>query len=96
MNFAPRICPVCADNLTITRLDCRTCDTSLTGSFAFALERNTNLVGYAVRACRFDLGFDYIDKFPDLIRSVTRQDVRRVAEKHLHPERVVIVSAGAG
>jgi zinc protease len=68
----------------------------LTGSFAFALERNTNLVGYAVRARRFKLGFDYIDKFPDLIRSVTREDVRRVAEKHLHPDRVVIVSAGAG
>lgn len=68
----------------------------LTGSFAFALERNTNLVGYAIRARRFDLGFDYIDRFPDLIRSVTRQDVRRVAAKHLHPKRVVIVSAGAG
>ena len=68
----------------------------LTGSFAFALERNTNLVAYAIRACRFELGFDYIDEYPDLIRSVTRRDVRRVAEKHLDPKRVVIVSAGAG
>jgi len=68
----------------------------LTGSFAFALERNTNLVGYAVRACRFDLGFDYIDKYPDLIRSVTREDVRRVAHEHLDPGRVLVVSAGAG
>jgi zinc protease len=68
----------------------------LTGSFAFALERNSNLLSYAVRARRFDLGFDYIDKYPDLIRSITREDVRRVAEKHLDPDRFFVVSAGAG
>lgn len=68
----------------------------LTGSFVFGLERNTNLARYAVRTKRFDLGFDYLKRFPDLIRSVTREDVRRVAQTHLHPDRVVIVSAGAG
>ena len=41
-------------------------------------------------------GFDYINKYPGLIRSITRKDVRRVAEKHLDPERVIVVSAGAG
>jgi zinc protease len=66
----------------------------LTGSFVFGLERNTNLVSYAVRAKRFELGFEHIYQYPDLIRSVTREDVRRVARDWLHPERVVVVSAG--
>lgn len=68
----------------------------LTGSFVFALERNNNLASYAIRAKRFGLGFDFLRRYPDLIRSVTRDDVRAAAEKHLHPDRLVVVSAGAG
>ena len=68
----------------------------LTGSYIFAFERNTQLARYAVRAKRFDLGFDHVRKYPDLIRSVTRADVLRVAQQHLHPENMVRISAGAG
>ena len=67
----------------------------LTGSFVWQLERNAALARYAIRAKLYDLGFDYIHRYPDLIRGVTRQDVRRVAREHLHPDRVAIVSAGA-
>lgn len=67
----------------------------LTGSFVFALERNSNLASFAIRARRFQLGFDFVERYPDLIRSVTVEDVREVAEKHLHPDRLAIVSAGA-
>jgi zinc protease len=67
----------------------------LTGSFVFALERNTNLAGYAIRARRFELGFDYLHRYPDIIRSVTREQVRAAAESRLDPDRLVIVSAGA-
>ena len=68
----------------------------LTGSYVFAFERNIQLVRYGIRARRFDLGFDHIREYPELIRSVTREDVLRVAEQHLRPERMVRVSAGAG
>jgi zinc protease len=67
----------------------------LTGSFVWQLERNAALARYAIRAKLYDLGFDYIDRYPKLIRSVTRDDVRRVAREHLDPDRVVVVSAGA-
>jgi zinc protease len=67
----------------------------LTGSYVFAFERNTQLARYAVRAKRFDLGFDHIERYPDLIRSVTRDDVQRVAQEYLRPEHMVRVSAGA-
>jgi len=67
----------------------------LTGSFVFALERNSNLAGYAVRARRFDLGFDFIARYPDIIRAITPEQVREAAEKYLHPDRLAVISAGA-
>ncbi len=68
----------------------------LTGSFALGLERNANLLQFAHLVHKFDLGADYIERYPDLIRAVTPADVQRVAQAHLRPDRVAIVSAGAG
>lgn len=67
----------------------------LTGSFVFALERNSNLAAYAIRAKRFELGFDFLQRYPDIVRSITGEQVRAAAERHLHPERMLVVSAGA-
>lgn len=67
----------------------------LAGSFVLGLERNVSLVGFAIRAKRYGLGFDYLQEFPRLVRAVRANDVREVAAKHLHPDRVVVVSAGA-
>jgi zinc protease len=67
----------------------------LTGSFVFGLERNSNLAAYAIRARRFGLGFDFLQHYPDIIRAVTAEQVREAAERHLHPDRLVVVSAGA-
>ena len=67
----------------------------LTGSYVFGLERNSNLVGYAVRAKRYGLGYDFIHRYPELVTAVTRDDVRHVARTHLHPDNLIVVSAGA-
>ena len=67
----------------------------LTGSFVFALERNSNLAAYAIRARRFELGFDFVQRYPDLVRAVTAEQVREAAERHLHPDRLAVISAGA-
>ncbi|GDY01328.1 hypothetical protein LBMAG49_06570 [Planctomycetota bacterium] len=67
----------------------------LTGSFVFAFERNSNLAAYAIRAKRFQLGFDYLHRYPQIIRSITREQVQQSAVQHLHPEAMICVSAGA-
>ncbi|GAB4144366.1 MAG: hypothetical protein Fur0037_12150 [Planctomycetota bacterium] len=67
----------------------------LTGSFVFGLERNINLAAYAIRARRFDLGFDHVRRYPDLVRAVTAEQVREVARRHLVPSAMIRVSAGA-
>lgn len=67
----------------------------LTGSFVFALERNSNLAAYAIRARRFGLGFDFIHRYPGIVREITAEQVREAAERHLHPDRLAVISAGA-
>jgi zinc protease len=67
----------------------------LTGSFVFGLERNSNLAAYAIRARRFGLGFDFIQRYPDLVRAITAEQLREGAERHLHPDKLVVISAGA-
>jgi zinc protease len=67
----------------------------LTGSYVFGLERNGNLAAYAIRARRFGLGYDFLQRYPDIIRAITVEQVREAAERHLHPDKLVVVSAGA-
>lgn len=37
------------------------------------------------------MGLDFPDRFPDLIRQVSREDVTRVARAHLHLEKLIVV-----
>jgi zinc protease len=67
----------------------------LVGSHVLGLERNAQLLRYVVRCKRFDLGFDYVERFRSAVRAIGAEDVRAVAERHLDPDRVVVVSAGA-
>jgi zinc protease len=39
----------------------------------------------------YGIGLDYPEKYPSLIKSVTKDDILRVANKYLHPERSVLV-----
>jgi zinc protease len=41
-----------------------------------------------------DLGIDYVNRRNDLIRTVTLDDVKRVAQRLLKPERLIVAIAG--
>ena len=66
----------------------------LTGAFVWALERNSNLAGFLIRKERFDLGDDYLERLPRIIRAVSREQVREVANKHLDPDCYHLVTLG--
>ncbi len=66
----------------------------LTGSFVFNFETNAQIAGFLVEAELFGLGFDYLKRFPDLIRSVTVDEVFRVARQYLDPDNLTIVVVG--
>ncbi len=63
----------------------------LIGSFPMRLDTQGKLANFLSQVEYYGLGLDYPEKYPSLIRSVSREDVLRVAKKYLHPEKYVLV-----
>ena len=63
----------------------------LTGSFPLRMDTSAKIAGMLTAIEMYNLGLDYPQKYPSLINAVTREDVRRVAKKYLHPDRMVVV-----
>ena len=40
-------------------------------------------------ARRFGLGYDFLQRYPDIIRAISIEQVREAAERHLHPDKLV-------
>jgi zinc protease len=66
----------------------------LTGSFPMRLETNRRIADFLAVKEFYNLGDDYIEKYPEYINSVTKEDVLRVAQKYLDPENYVLVIVG--
>ena len=66
----------------------------LTGSFALGLETNDDIADFLGQVEYLGLGLDYVDRYPDMIRKVTREDILRVARKYLQPEKLILVVVG--
>lgn len=63
----------------------------LIGSFPMRLDTQGKLANFLTQVEYYGLGLDYPDKYPSLIRAVTRDDVLRVAQKYLHPNNYILV-----
>jgi len=63
----------------------------LTGSFPLRLDNQAKMAGFITQVEYYGLGLDYPEKYPSLIRSVTREEVLRVAKAYLHPDNYVVV-----
>ena len=61
-----------------------------------APETNAGIANAILNMHQFDLGFDYYQKYPQSVTAVTSEAIRMAAEKYLHPDRLVITSAGPG
>ncbi len=66
----------------------------LTGSFVFAFESNSQIARFLLHAEVYGLGFDYAAKYPKHIRSVTIDDVARVAGMYLDSNNYTLVVVG--
>jgi zinc protease len=63
----------------------------LTGSFPRRLDTNRKIADFLVAVEFYDLGLDYVEKYPEYINSVTKEDILRVAKKYLDLENYVLV-----
>ncbi len=66
----------------------------MTGSMVLGLETNDGIAGTLLGIERYDLGLDYIARYPDIIRNISAEDVVNVARKYLSTEDYVVVVAG--
>lgn len=66
----------------------------LTGSFVFRFETAEQVANLLISLERYQLGDDYVAKYPELVRKVTREDVERVAKQYLDPAALTHVEVG--
>ena len=66
------------------------------GRLPLSLESNSGVANSILNLERFNLGLDYLQRYPDLVRSVTASQILQAAQKYIDPERLVIISAGPG
>jgi zinc protease len=64
------------------------------GRLPLQLESNEGVAGALAHIERFGLGLDYYQRFPSLVRGVTRDAILEAARRFLHPDRLVIAVAG--
>ena len=62
----------------------------LTGVLPLALETHDGVASTLLAIEEFDLGLDYLDRYPDIIAAVSREQVREAARSHLDPETLAI------
>jgi len=63
----------------------------LIGSFPLRLDTNRKVANFLAQVEFFGLGLDYLERYPELIRRVTREETLRVAKRYLKPERLITV-----
>ncbi|MDQ3654927.1 MAG: insulinase family protein, partial [Chloroflexota bacterium] len=66
----------------------------LIGSLPLGLESLGGVAGLLLAIEKFGLGLDYLERYPDYIRDLTRDDLLQSAQSYLDPDRLVIGIAG--
>lgn len=81
-------------NETVSERELSDAKAYLTGSFPLRMDTSAKIAGILTAVEIYGLGLDYPERYPALINGVTRQDILRVAKKHIDPKRMVIVVLG--
>jgi zinc protease len=66
----------------------------LTGTLPLRLETNEGIASTLLDMELFQLGDDYVIRYPSLIRSVTKEQIQAAARKYLDPERYAVAIVG--
>jgi len=75
----------------VTREELQAAKDYLTGSFPLRFDSNRRVGAFLTQMEYFGLGMDYMDRYADVIRSVSREDVLRVARSRLQPDKWIVV-----
>jgi zinc protease len=64
------------------------------GRLPFSLETNEGVAGMIGSLELYELGLDYLQRYPALVQSVTRDDILEVAQEFLSAENYALAVAG--
>jgi len=67
---------------------------SYIGSLPLSVESNNGVASAILRMERFGLGLNYLQKFPENIEKISKQDILITAQKYINPKKLAIISAG--
>jgi zinc protease len=70
------------------------CQAYRTGSLPVSLETNSGLAGIITDMELYDLGLDYLQRFPNLIRAITPERIQAAAQKYLSTSQLAVAVAG--
>jgi zinc protease len=66
----------------------------LTGSYPMKFETLSQVAYRIIQAELHGLGLEYLAGYPDRVSAVSIEDLGRVARRHLHPEKMLIIVVG--
>ncbi len=66
----------------------------MTGILPLAFETSDGVAATLLNIEYFDLGLDYLERYPGIINALTLDDLQRAAQTHLDPSRLTIGIAG--
>ena len=64
------------------------------GRLPLSLESNGGVASALLNLERYNLGLDYYQRYPDLIKAITPAEILKTAQHYLHPDRLAIAIAG--
>jgi zinc protease len=67
---------------------------SIVGRMPLQLESNEGVAGALMNIEIHNLGLDYYQRYPGLIRAITAEQILETARRYLHPERLAAAIAG--
>jgi zinc protease len=67
---------------------------SAIGSFKVSLSTNAGLAAALWNAEFYGLGLDYVERYPELVRAVTVEEVNAAIRKYFRPDHLTVVVAG--
>ena len=83
----------CAEPVTESELE--DSKSNYIGRLPLSLESNAGVANSILNLERFDLGLDYLQRYPTMVSAVTPSHILEAAQKYIDPKNLVIVSAGS-
>jgi zinc protease len=79
--------------VTINELD--DSKSNFIGRLPLSLESNAGMVGALINLERYELGLDYYQRYPELVKAVSQNEILETAQEYFRQEAIGIAAAGS-